>query len=68
MGLVGGRGQVGCVERIEISVKMQKKVGVAGSDQGLGVGRREGIARFEVVADVGYGGCKPIIEGIDKCT
>ena len=31
----------------------------------VGVGR--GVARFGVVGDVGYGGCKPRIECIDKC-
>ena len=26
------------------------------------------VARLGVVGDVGYGGCKPRIEGIVKCT
>ena len=26
-----------------------------------------GVARFGVGGDVGYGGCKPRIKGIDKC-
>ena len=37
----GGGGQGGCVQRIEVIVKMKKVGGGggAGSDQGLGVGR-----------------------------
>ena len=40
------------------------------SDQGLGVCRGEGGGggKLGVVGDVGYEGCKPRIEGIDKCT
>ena len=49
---------------IEAIVKM-KKVGGAGSDQGLGVVR--GVAGLGEVGDVVYGGCQPRIEGIDKC-
>ena len=47
-------------------MKIQKKKsgggrGRGGSDQELGWGR------LGLVGDVGYGGCKPRIKGIDKC-
>ena len=68
-------GQGGCERRSEAFVKIQKKiiknggvgggVGGGGSDQGLGWGGE--VARFAVGGDVGYGGCKPRIKGIDKC-
>ena len=32
-----------------------------------GVGSWSGVARLGVVGDVGYRGCKPRIESIDKC-
>ena len=60
-------GQGGCIQRIEVIVKMQKnRRELRGSDQGSGIGR--GGSMVGVVGDVGYGGCKPRIEGIDKCT
>ena len=35
-----------------------------GVRSGVGVGE---VARLGVGGDVGYGGCKPRIKGIDKC-
>ena len=65
----GGGNQSRCVQRIEVIVKMQKKSQgggsrCEGSNHGLGVGW--GVARLGEVGDVGYGGCKPRIGGIDK--
>ena len=42
-----------------------RRGGGGGSDQGLGWGR--GSKVWGKVGDVGYGGCKPRINGIDKC-
>ena len=71
-------GQGGCERRSEAFVKIQKKKkklgggGVSGAGSGAG-GPIRGwsgggeVARFAVGGDVGYGGCKPRIKGIDKC-
>ena len=39
-------------------------LGGGGVRSGVGVGE---VARLGVGGDVGYGGCKPRIKGIDKC-
>ena len=44
--------------------------GGSGTGSGAGGPIRVGggeVARFAVGGDVGYGGCKPRIKGIDKC-
>ena len=72
-----GRGQGGCERRVEVIVKMQKKVGegvrvqwgrglVGGWDWSVGGGWL--VARLGIGSDVGYGGCEPRIEGIVQCT
>ena len=67
------RGQGGCERRSEVFVKIQKKMGggVGGGIGGGGPIRGWGgggeVARFAVGGDVGYGGCKPRLKGIDKC-
>ena len=56
-------------------MKIQKKKkwgGVSGAGSGAGGpirgwGGGGEVARFAVGGDVGYGGCKPRIKGIDKC-
>ena len=45
---------------------MGRGSGVGGFRSGVGVGE-VGVARFGVVGDVWYGGCKPRIKGNDKC-
>ena len=74
-----GRGQGGCERRIEVFVKMQKKIfffwgggsvaeGVRWGG-GVGAGVRVDVnAMLGVGGDVGYGGCEPRIEGIVQCT
>ena len=73
---MGGRGrrvggQVECERKSEVFVTIKKKwgvgggVGAGGPIRGLGGGGE--VARFAVGGDVGYGGCKPRIKGIDKC-
>ena len=41
-GLVGGGGQGGCEQRIEVFVKFKKKIGGGGSGWGFGRGRVSG--------------------------
>ena len=85
----GEGGQGGCVQRIEVIVKMQRKKVGGGGPVGGGEGVRGwmctknrsycenaqirgwelvGGSKDGVGGDVGYGECKPRIEGIDKCT
>ena len=72
-GASGWGGQGGCERRSVAFVKIQKKnlwggggggEGWGGVRSGVGVGE---VARIGVGGDVGYGGCKPRIKGIDKC-
>ena len=68
MGGGGGRigGQGGCERRSEVFVKIKKNGGGSGlGDPIRGWGRGGEVARFAVGGDVGYGGCKPRIKGID---
>ena len=74
-GRVGGQGRwewrseafekIGCERRSVAFVKIHKKKKMGGGVRsGVGVGE---VARLGVGGDVGYGGCKPRIKGIDKC-
>ena len=61
-------GQGGCEWSSEVFVKIQKKIWggrAGGSDQGVGWGRGSSKVWCRW-GDVGYGGCKPRIKGIDK--
>ena len=81
---LGGGGQGGCEQRIEVFVKFTKKKKSRGWGAGWGgrVRRSGGSgggsgwwgvrvdvnAMLGVGGDVGYGGCEPRIEGIVQCT
>ena len=76
-GGVGLGGQGGCEQRNKVFVKIQKKklsgggggrgrVEGGGPIRGVRVGE-VGLQGLRKVGDVGYGGCKPRIKGIDKC-
>ena len=64
---VDGNGEVKLLRKLK---KKKKKLGGGGGGgrggvrSGVGVGE---VARLGVGGDVGYGGCKPGIKGIDKC-
>ena len=53
--------------RSEAFVKIQKRNSGSGGGGGLIRGWVGEVARLGVGGDVGYGGCKPRIKGIDKC-
>ena len=72
-----GEGQCGCERRIEVFVKIQKKIRGRGGGVKVrpgmegGGGPRGGgwlVAMLGVGGNVGYGGCEPRIEGIVQCT
>ena len=60
----------------EVKIQKKKKIeggggvgvgGVGGVRSGVGVGEMRGSKVWVRWGDVGYGGCKPRIKGIDKC-
>ena len=77
-GRVGG-GQGGCERRIEVFVKIQKKIGGVRWGGSVAEGVRWGVGGWGGGqggcernvggrGDVWYGGCEPRIEGIVQCT
>ena len=73
-GGASGWGQGGCERRSKVFVKIQNKKKIEGGGggwggvrSGVGVGEMSGSKVWVRWGDVGYGGCKPRIKGIDKC-